>query len=161
MNPQELKQRYEELYNYMATSQDPDNMKTFGNVMTEMMDWMIANKPDAAAEWIEKLEHIKWNNYLTPKEAEKIVGKMDPQRPWSREQWMQTMQQHGLPLEEEPHYNRCALYVTMSMIYSDSLEAIKKYIKPDADIFEFIHALAVSKLKDKDKGYSVREYFKV
>ena len=36
--PQELKDRYTGLYDYMANSRDPKNMKAFGCVMTEMMD---------------------------------------------------------------------------------------------------------------------------
>ena len=59
MNATELKEKYCELYEYMAQSKDPKNMKAFGHVMNEMMDWLIANKPEAAQAWIEKLEAIK------------------------------------------------------------------------------------------------------
>ena len=58
------------LYKYMASSANPAYMKAFGNVMNEMMDWMVNNKSEAAEEWIEKLSAIKWHNYLTPSEAE-------------------------------------------------------------------------------------------
>ena len=120
MNAQELKSAYNDLYGYMANSKDPANMKAFGKVMTEMYMWYADNKPEAANEWLEKLSAIKWNNYLTPKEAEKIVSEMEPKAPWSREQWRAAMEQNGYPLEEEPYYNRCALWVTMNMIMSDS-----------------------------------------
>ena len=53
MNAQEMKEKYYELYEYMAQSKDPKNMKAFGHVMNEMMDWLIANKPEAAQAWIE------------------------------------------------------------------------------------------------------------
>lgn len=43
---QELKDRYTGLYDYMANSRDPNNMKAFGCVMTEMMDYLIQAKPD-------------------------------------------------------------------------------------------------------------------
>ena len=158
MNSQELKQQYAELYSYMANSKKPENMKAFGNVMTEMYMWMAENKPDAAQEWLNKLEAIKWHNYLTPKEADMIVSGMNPQRPWSREQWKQVMEQHGFKLEEEPYYNRCALYVEMSAIYSDSSDTLKRYAS-QADQFEVIHALALDKLKDKDEVYDIRNYF--
>ena len=69
-----MKDRYTGLYDNMAQSQDPKNMKAFGCVMTEMMDYLIQNKPDVAEEMIDKLEAIKWRQYLTPKEAEKIVA---------------------------------------------------------------------------------------
>ena len=158
MNSQQLKQEYMDLYSFMAGSNDPANMKAFGNVMTEMFMWMADNKPEAAQEWMDKLSAIKWHNYLTPKEAEMIVQGMDPQRPWSREQWRQVMEQHGFKLEEEPYYNHCALYVTMSMIYSDSSDTLKKYAQ-GADQFEVIHALALDKLKDKDEIFNIRSYF--
>jgi hypothetical protein len=142
----------------MAQSKDPENMKKFGEVMCKMMDWMIQNKPDAAAEWINELESIKWDNYLTPKEAEAIVSAMNPQRPWSRDQWKMLMEQHGYALEEEPYYNRCALYVTMCMIHSDSAETLKRFSSGN-DLLEVIHALAIDKLKDRDGNFSVRRYF--
>ena len=80
MNIPEQKERYTSLYDFMAQSRDPKNMKAFGSVMTEMMDWMLQNKPDVAEEMIDKLESVKWHQYLTPKEAEKIVAGMDPGR---------------------------------------------------------------------------------
>ena len=158
MNTEELTNRYESLNRYMIDSKDPENMKKFGMVMDKMMHWMIANKPDAASEYIDELESIKWDNYLTPKEADQIVSAMNPQRPWSREQWKQAMDQHGFALEEEPYYNRCAMYVTMSMIYSDSSETLKRYAN-GSDLLEVIHALALDKLKDRDGVFSVRSYF--
>ena len=102
MTTQELRDRYLGLYDYMATSRDPKNMKAFGCVMTEMMDYLVANKPDVAEEMIDKLEAIKWRQYLTPKEAEKIVAGMDPKAPWSRDTWKSAMESFGLPLEEMP-----------------------------------------------------------
>ena len=44
MTANELKEQYTMLYEYMAQSRDPKNMKAFGHVMTEMMDYLIANK---------------------------------------------------------------------------------------------------------------------
>jgi hypothetical protein len=157
---EELKKRYEGLYRYMAASKQTEYMMRFGDVMNEMMEWMIANQPNAAQEWIDKLECIKWDNYLTPKEADSIVATMNPQRPWTREQWKDAMEKHGYMLEEEPYYNRCAMYVTMSMIYSDSYDTLNRYTS-GGDIFEVIHALALDKLKDRDGVFSVRTYFGV
>lgn len=158
MNAQELKNAYADLYGYMANSKDPANMKAFGRVMTEMFMWFADNKPDAAQEWLEKLSAIKWNNYLTPKEAENIVSKMDPAAPWTREQWKAAMEQHGYELEEEPYYNCCALWVTMNMIMSDSSETIGKYVDGD-DLFNLVYDLALDKLCDRDNRFSVRKYF--
>lgn len=142
----------------MAMSKDPKNMKAFGKVMTDMYDWFADNKPDAASEWLDKLSAIKWNNYLTPKEAEKIVSEMEPKAPWSREAWKNAMTQAGYPLEKEPCYNSCALWVTMNMIMSDSSQTLSKYVAGD-EMLKAVHDLAVDKLCDADHKFSVRHYF--
>lgn len=164
MNATDLKDRYQALYDYMAMSRDPRNMKAFGCVMTEMMDYLIQAKPDVAEEMIDELEAIKWKQYLTPKEAEKIFAGMDPKGPWSRETWKSTMESFGLPLEEAPLYNRCALWIEMNKIYSDFGEEIADLIgKPlqptDKDIITACYKMALKNLKDKDHVYDIRKYF--
>lgn len=160
MNAEEMMKKYDQLYDKMATSNKIENMKLFGKVGRESMMLLAKNMPERAQELIDKLCSISWDNYLTEKEAEAITSKMNPQRPWSREQWRTAMEQHGFVLEEEPYYNRCAVYTTMSMIYSDSSDTLKHFAN-GADIFELIHALALNKLKDKDKVFSIRKYFSV
>ena len=119
MTTQNIKDRYLSLYDYMASSHDPKNMETFGHVMTEMMEVMLQKLPAEAEDMVDKLEAIKWHQYLTPKEAEKIVAGMNPKAPWSRDTWKSAMESFGLPLEEQPFFNRCALWVEMNKIYSD------------------------------------------
>ena len=135
-------------------------MRIFGNVHREMMEWMAANKPETAEEMIGKLESIKWDNYLTPKEAEKIVASMEPKAPWSREQWKNAMEQYGYELEKEPYYNRCALYTTMNMIMSDSSKTIEKYVGAN-NLFSFVYEMAVDKLTDHDGNFDIRDYFEL
>ena len=159
-----MKDRYTGLYDFMAQSRDPKNMKAFGCVMNEMMDYLVANKPDVAEEMIDKLEAIKWRQYLTPKEAEKIVAGMDPKAPLSRDTWKGAMESFGLPLEEMPAYNRCALWVEMNKIYSDYGEEIASLLgKPlsasDKDIIATCYKMALKNLKDKDGMYDIRKYF--
>lgn len=159
-----MKEQYDMLYDYMAASRDPKNMKSFGRVMTEMMDYLIQTKPDVAEEMIGKLESIKWRQYLTPKEADKIVAGMDPKAPWSREAWKSAMESFGLPLEENPFYNRCALWVEMNKMYSDFGEEIAlllgKPLSPsDKDIISACYKMALKTLKDKDGVYNIRTYF--
>lgn len=159
-----MKDRYYGLYDYMASSRDTRNMKVFGCVMTEIMDYLIQNKPDVAEEMIDKLESIKWKQYLTPKEAESIVAGMDPKAPWSRDAWKSAMESFGLPLEDAPHYNRCALWVEMNKIYSDFGEEIAALLgKPlsptDKDIVSASYKMALKNLNDKDGIYDIRKYF--
>ena len=163
-----MKNEFQALYDIMANSTDVDNMHTFGQVHKEMMEWMIQNKPDMAQEWIEKLSSIKWINYLTPKEAEKILAGMQPKAQWSRDVWRNAMQQLGLPLEEDPYYNSCALWVEMNKVYSDHAATIaQKILKkplneiPTDQLVIIMHALALDNLKDADGVYNIREYFHV
>ena len=160
MDAQELKQKYMNLYEYMAMSKKPKNMKVFGDVMTEMFDWIVVNKREAAEEWLMRLESIKWKHDLTPGEAEAIGSGMNPRAPWTRDQWRSAMTQHGFQLEKEPCYNRCALWATMSMIMSDSSATLMKYIN-NAELFKSVHDLAVDKLTDKDEMFDIRAYFGV
>lgn len=146
------------LYDYMSQSRDPKNMKLFGSVMTEMMDLMIQKMPTEAEEMIEKLESVRWDNFLTQKEADRIVSSMDPQAPWSREQWKAAMAQHEYPLEKWPCHNSCALYTTMNMIMSDSGETLSKYVEP-GDMFEVVYELAIDRLCDKDKHFRIRHEY--
>ena len=159
-----MKQEFLELYDMMANQHDVKYMRVFGNVHKEMMDWFIANKPELAQEWLDKLEAIKWRQYLTPKEAEKIVAGMDPAGPWSRDTWKKAMESFGLPLEDAPYYNSSALWVEMNKIYSDFGAEIAALIgKPlsptDKDIISACYRLALKNLRDKDGVYDIRKYF--
>lgn len=160
MNAQEMKEKYWSLYDYMASSKDPKNMKVFGRVMTSMMEDMIQSSPAKAEEYVDRLESIKWKNYLTQKEAEGIVAKMEPDAPWTKEQWASAMQKHDYPLEKAPCYNKYALWVTMNMIMSDSSETIAMYVDEE-NMLKLVHDLAVDKLTDYDGVFSIRSYFGV
>jgi hypothetical protein len=159
--------RFERLYDQMSASGEVKNMRLFGSVMKEMFAWFVAYKADAAENWLEKLESMKWKNYLTKQEAEEIVSKMSPKCPWRRDVWASAMEANGYALEETPYYNSCALWVTMCMIYSDSSSSIHAIMKmaggtegvSDKDFFAAVHMLALDKLKDADGVFDVRRYF--
>ena len=165
MNANELREKYYELYDYMAQSKDPKNMKAFGHVMTEMMEAMLQKMPAEAEEMIEKLDAIKWKQFLTPKEAETIVSKMNPKAPWSREVWNNAMDSLGLVKEESPYYNRCALWAEMNKQYSDQGETVAELLGmpltqiPAEKIVPAMNKMALNLLKDKDGVYDIRKYF--
>ena len=153
-----LKERYEELETRMVNGKNVENMKLFGRVMSDMMAQLIEKEPEKAEEYIDQLEAVKWQNYLTVKEAEEIVARMKPKAPWGRDTWKQAMEQYGCKLEEWPYYNRCAVWVVMNMIMSDSGETLAKYVN-SSNLFMMVHDVAVDKLKDEDGVFNVRKYF--
>lgn len=83
---------------------------------------------------------------------------MEPKAPWTRDQWKAAMEQHGFETEKQPCYNKCALWATMNMIMSDSSETLGKYVE-NGNLFKLVYELAVDKLTDKDKVFSIRRYF--
>jgi len=164
----ELKERFDELYSMMSASTEVENMRLFGSVMRKMMGDMIEVHPAEAEEYIDTLEAMKWNNYLTHKEAEKIVAGMKPKAPWSWQTWVQAMESFGIKTEEKPYYNPYALWVAMNMVYSDNAETLaeKVWEKPLAEIpteklVSVMNALALDYLKDEDGVFNIRKYFNV
>ena len=162
-----MKEEFKELYNYIIHSNDEEKMHVLGKVTKAMMCKLIENYPQQAREYLDMLQSVKWDNYLTMKEAEQIVINMTPQPAFSHSAWVAEMDSLGYPKSEEPSYNECALYVVMSMISSDSEETIKGMmnmmgVEMDKEsMFKFIYRLALDKLLDKDKMFNVRTYFHI
>ena len=160
-----MKKEFNELYDMMASSSRTEYMRTFGCVMKDMMEWMIQNKPEMADEYIGKLESIRWKNYLTRKEAEKIVSSMSPRAPWSRDAWNQAMDSYGLTKEYEPYYNSCALWVTMNKVYTNSSETIARIMGmevaevPQDKMVKAVYGLALDELCDTDSKVSIRHAY--
>lgn len=165
MTSEEMRKEFQALYDMMAGSSNENFMRTFGYVHKEIMEWMIQNKADLAEEFIGKLESIRWKNYLTQKEAEKIVSSMVPKAPWSREVWRQAMDNYGLQKEYEPCYNSCALWVTMNRIYIASAESIARIMEmpledvPAEKMIKAVYSLALDELCDADSKISVRHIY--
>lgn len=160
-----MRKEFHALYDMMASSGNINYMRTFGAVHKEMMEWMIQNKPEQAEEYLNKLESIRWRNYLTQKEAEKIVAAMQPRAPWNREQWRQAMDTLGLTKEYEPYYNSCALWVTMNKVYSNSSETIARIMGMEVDevpsdkMVKAAYSLALDDLCDTDSKVSIRHAY--
>lgn len=163
---EQLKKKFDELYNFIISSRDTGKMKMLGWVMKAMMYDTIDAHPQHADEYLAILESVKWDNYLTEKEAETIVNAMSPAPMWKKQQWEQAMNQMGWDMEHYPCYNKCALFVTMSMIDSDDGDTVAELIskegsvKQDANYLIAIHKLAMNKLKDHDGVFNIRRYFK-
>lgn len=160
------KKKFDELYNFIISSSDTGKMKMLGWVMKAMMYDMIDAHPQQAEEYLNILESVRWDNYLTEKEAETIVNAMSPAPKWTRQQWLKYMEQSGEGMDHYPCYNRCALYVTMCMIDSDDGETIAMLMGKegvatnDMDYFAMVYQFALNKLKDHDGVFNIRRYFK-
>lgn len=165
MKENNIREQFSALYDMMADSGEVKHMRTFGCVMKKMMAWFAENKESLAEEFLEALASIKWRNYLTKAEATNIVGMMNPAAPWKYESWSTTMQEYGLDVEDEPFYNRYALWCAMSMVYSDSSETVAAIIGkpideiPPETMLTAINNLALDKLTDKDGVFNIRSYF--
>lgn len=163
MNAQEMQQKFKMLYDTMAMSRKTENMKLFGSVMCDMMRSAIQKNPSDAQEWIEELGAIEWNNYLTPKEAEKIVSEM-PDAPWSREVWNKALDGLELEKEDKPYFNSCALWVEMNHIYCTHAKSLAKILGRSLneigtdELVRSIYMLALDNLKG-DNSISIRHRY--
>ena len=156
-----MKDKFLNIYNYIIASGDEEKMHALGNVTKAMMMRLIETSPQQAQEYIDKLESVKWHNFLTEREAEVIVSKMQPKPSWSMSEWEECMDRIDERVCEEPYYNRHALYVTMCMISSDSGTTLRKALDTDDSMkmFHLIHSLALDKLMDADGVFNIRRYF--
>ena len=152
-----MKDHFLNIYNHIIESGDEAKMKVLGGITKQLMNRLIDTAPALAEEYIEQLESVKWDNYLTKKEAENIVSDMSPKPQMSKSSW-ESMLENRIS-EECPYYNKCALYTTMQMIYSDSYETLSKVVSDKNQLFDLIYHLAIDKLKDKDKMFNIRKYF--
>lgn len=164
MTKQELSKKFDMLYGTMASSGDAKQMHTFGEVMKNMMAWLIENKPDYAEEFIDELCSIKWRQYLTRNEATAIVHGMEPEAPWDYDMWYRAMEGLHLEWEREGVFNRYALWVAMNQVYTDFGDSLARMIGkplkeiPGDTIVPLVHDMAVSLLTDTDKKYCIRKY---
>lgn len=160
-----MEKEFKELYDYIVCSNEEDKMHVLGKVTKDMMCKFIESYPQQAREYLDMLQSVKWNNYVTAREAEGVIAKMIPKPAWSRSAWNSMMSEMGYPQHEEPYYNDSALYLTMCMISSDSGETIQSLMKSKGvamdqeAMFKAIHLFALDKLMDKDGVFNVRTYF--
>lgn len=166
MNAEEQMKKFDQLYAKMAASTDIEDMKLFGKVCRKAVEMLAVQMPARGMEIIEELCALNWDNYLTDREAEEIVANMEPEPKWSKEQVMTGLKRLGLPTEESPYYNGNALFVTISMKYSDSARTIaedilKKNLNEidDMEMLKILYHLALDVLKDRDGVFSIRKYF--
>lgn len=161
----EILERYEELYEDMATSGNKDKMIAFGDAERWAFKKMRELSPKDAQCWLDKLEAMHWNNYLSKWEAEEAVAKLTNQSGmkgahWSYDTFKNAVESVGGMMTDKPFYNSYALWATANMLYSDHYESAKKFV-PENDMPKYFYSMAVEKLKDGDRPKFVRWYFGV
>lgn len=176
MNAQELKAAYEHLYQVMKGSKDVSKMRMFGTTFTNMFNQVAEKHPEIALATIEMLSAIEYNNYVTMAEAmdvahgfinddTMVTGMPEPSKGahWSMEALKSFLGVKGMPLEEKPYYNWCALWLTTNMIYSDFANTLVEITgaKDNDRIATACYKMAVKKLKDLDRPKFIREYFEL
>lgn len=156
-------ERYDELYEAMSYSADPAKMRIFGEAEKWAFRHMVELDQKAAEKWLEKIEAVDWNNYLSRSEAEDITaqllnqdGKRGPV--WTYAQVESAVNQLGGKMSLAPYYNCWALFATMNMLMSDHAQTLQKFVG-EADIPNIVYQLAVEKLTDPDRTEFIRSYF--
>ena len=161
MNYQE---KYDELYAIMANSADPAKMHIFGEAEKWAFEQMNRTNPDMAKKWLDRIEAVKWDNYLCEASAMAIVSKFVNQdgtmgAKWNYQQVMDAVRAAGGNESEQPYYNSWALFVVMNWIASNSWKTLSTLTTEDK-MPGVVYALALDYLKDPDEPHFIQRYWK-
>lgn len=171
MRKGEMIARYEELYDRMSRSRDVKNMRTFGEAERAVFAELAASNPDIAFRWLERLEPMDWDNYLSERESREISRAIKNQDGstgfrWNENDFFSAVRGFGIREEEKPRYNRYALLVVANMVYSDHARSIAedmgKTAPSNIDDTMMMHSCcrkALELFNDPDGGFRVREYY--
>lgn len=159
----ELIEKYDELYEDMASAKDPRKMMAFGDAEKWMFHMLAKEHPEIAEKWLTKLEAGKWHNYLSKTEAEEIAAKLvnqDGSRGphWSHETFKAAVESLGAKTEEEPFYNCWALWIMANALFSDHHKALMEFVPKEQEP-KVYYLMAVEKLKDVDYPKFIRKYY--
>lgn len=84
---------------------------------------------------------------------------MSPKAKWTIEEVECDCKTLGVPCEDKPYFNLCALAVTMNMEVSDHEKTIGKHFANDTQAIHFIYEWAIEDLMDKYHPEYIRPYF--
>ena len=160
---EDLINKYDKLYDEMATAKDPKKMMVFGDAEKWMFHTLAHKHPEIAEKWLTRLEAGKWNNYLSKSEAENIANKLVNQdgsrgAHWSYEVFKAAVESLGASMVDAPYYNCWSLWVEANTLWSDHHKSLSKYISKEQEPLAY-YEMAVEKLKDMDRPKFIREYF--
>lgn len=161
----ELIEKYDELYDDMATAKDPMKMMAFGDAEKWMFHSLAHQHPEIAEMWLTRLEASKWHNYVSKSEAHELASKLINQDGtrgphWDYETFKGAVESLGGKMTDEPYYNCWALWLTANMRYSDNYKSASEFVPKDM-MPKYFYNVAVENLKDIDRPKFVRDYFKL
>jgi len=168
MNKEERYQQFLSRYEGIIRGGITGEMEQLGEMVKRVMKWLINYEPEianAAIAILDGKQDQECRNYLSAREADEIVSKMEPQPQWSLHHVLDMLRSAGYASEETPYFNNYALATTMCMILSDSGETLKNELGSDIrpakadEILRLVYKLAIDKLKDKDGKFNIRKYF--
>lgn len=159
----ELIEKYDELYEDMASTKDPKKMMAFGDAEKWIFHMLAKEHPELAEKWLTKLEAGKWNNYLSQMEAEHIASNLVNQdgtrgAHWDYNTFKGAVESLGGKVKDEPFYNCWALWVMANALYSDHHRSLAEFVPKDREP-KVYYAMAVEKLKDIDYPKFIRKYY--
>jgi hypothetical protein len=159
----ELIEKYDELYEDMATAKDPQKMMAFGDAEKWMFHMLAKEHPEIAEKWLTKLEAGKWHNYLSKTEAEEIAARLvnqDGSRGphWSYDTFKGAVESLGGKMYEEPFYNCYSLWIMANALWSDHHKALMEFVPREQEP-KVYYLMAVEKLKDVDYPKFIRKYY--
>lgn len=159
----DLIERYDELYDDMATAKDPKKMMVFGDAEKWIFHSLAEKHPDIAERWLTKLEAGQWNNYLSREEAFDLANGLVNQdgtrgAHWSYETFKAAVESLGAKMVDEPYYNPWALWLTANMLYSDHCRSASEFVPKDM-MPKYFYNMSIEKLKDVDRPKFIRKYY--
>ena len=169
MSKEDILHKFDYLLDKTISKQDKEEMEISRAMFKKAVCIIASYDLNKAEEFVECFEgNIKYNNYLSKTEAEKVLSEFINEdgttgaKIRDYNEFFQIVEELNGNVEHEPYYNKWALYVTANKFASDQHSVIVKWIGTDrVKYIEACHDLAVAQLKDKDKANWVRWYFGV
>ena len=159
--------RFNLINDAVISSRDNEKMKLANDVFHKTLCKLADYDLSEAKSIVDCYEgKLKYNNYLSEKEAKEIVSRFKSGSfngpMWSDDVLFRTVSSLGKSVEEEPFYNKWALYAVMNMYASDHNDVLSDLAEGNDSKYATIsYRFADSTLKDLDRPKWVRKYFDV
>lgn len=164
----DIEKFFSSIIDKVMTEENEQHKLMLKSQILKMVNRLSSLDATAIKDSLEVLEAMNWRNYLTETEAKAIVSQMSPKPAWpTYEVWKNRMDDVDYEYCEKDLYNGYALFVTMNMVYSDSVKSIcmvagkKLEDISEEEMFGFVYLFALDKLKDEDGHFCIRRYFQL